>query len=80
MIKRPVEYHTAIIAIDNSAASPPSAYAEGRALSAEVLAREIPGAYPDPYTRFGQMTSEIWWTERSIRHLAPCGYREAQRH
>jgi len=47
-----------------------TAYSEGWALYAEVLAREIPGAYPDPYTRFGQMTSEIW---RAVRLVVDTG-------
>jgi uncharacterized protein (DUF885 family) len=47
-----------------------TAYTEGWALYTEVLAREIPGAYPDPYTRFGQMTSEIW---RAVRLVVDTG-------
>ena len=36
-----------------------SAYSEGWALYAEKLGYEI-GGYPDPYSRFGQLTLEMW--------------------
>jgi uncharacterized protein (DUF885 family) len=39
-------------------------YVEGWALYSEWLAREMPGTYQDPYSRFGRLGSEIW---RAIR-------------
>lgn len=47
-----------------------TAYSEGWGLYSEVLAREIPGTYVDPYNRFGQLTSEIW---RAIRLVVDTG-------
>lgn len=47
-----------------------TAYSEGWGLYSEVLAREIPGTYIDPYNRFGQLTSEIW---RAIRLVVDTG-------
>lgn len=47
-----------------------TAYSEGWALYSEVLAREIPGTFLDPYSRFGQQTSEIW---RAIRLVVDTG-------
>ena len=47
-----------------------TAYSEGWGLYAEVLAKEMPGTYMDPYSRFGQLTSEIW---RAIRLVVDTG-------
>ena len=47
-----------------------TAYSEGWGLYSEVLAKEIPGTYVDPYNRFGQLTSEIW---RAIRLVVDTG-------
>ena len=46
------------------------AYSEGWGLYSEWLAREMPGTYQDPYSRFGQLGSEIW---RSIRLVVDTG-------
>jgi uncharacterized protein (DUF885 family) len=47
-----------------------NAYAEGWGLYAEWLAREMPGTYQDPYSRFGRLGSEIW---RAIRLVVDTG-------
>jgi uncharacterized protein (DUF885 family) len=47
-----------------------SAYSEGWGLYAEWLAREMPGTYEDPYSRFGRLGSEIW---RAIRLVVDTG-------
>ena len=46
------------------------AYSEGWGLYSEWLAREMPGTYQDPYSRFGRLGSEIW---RSIRLVVDTG-------
>lgn len=47
-----------------------SAYSEGWGLYSEVLAKEMPNTYQDPYSRFGQLSSEIW---RAIRLVVDTG-------
>ena len=46
------------------------AYQEGWGLYSEWLAREMPGTYRDPYSRFGRLGSEIW---RAIRLVVDSG-------
>jgi len=45
-------------------------YSEGWALYSEVLAKEMPTTYVSAYSRFGQLTSEIW---RAIRLVVDTG-------
>jgi uncharacterized protein (DUF885 family) len=47
-----------------------TAYAEGWGLYSEWLAREMPGTYQDPYSRFGRLGSEMW---RAIRLVLDTG-------
>lgn len=47
-----------------------TAYSEGWGLYAEWLAREMPGTYQDPYSRFGRLGSEMW---RAIRLVLDTG-------
>jgi uncharacterized protein (DUF885 family) len=47
-----------------------TAYAEGWGLYAEWLAREMPGTYQTPYSRFGRLGSEMW---RAIRLVVDTG-------
>ncbi|TDK33163.1 DUF885 domain-containing protein [Luteimonas terrae] len=47
-----------------------TAYAEGWGLYSEWQAKEIPGTYADPYSRYGQLSSELW---RAIRLVVDTG-------
>ena len=47
-----------------------TAYSEGWGLYSEYLASEMPGTYQDPYSKFGQLTSEMW---RAIRLVVDTG-------
>jgi uncharacterized protein (DUF885 family) len=47
-----------------------TAYSEGWGLYSEWLAREMPGTYQTPYSRFGRLGSEMW---RAIRLVVDTG-------
>ena len=47
-----------------------TAYQEGWGLYSEWLAKEIPNTYQDPYSKFGQLSSEMW---RAIRLVVDTG-------
>lgn len=47
-----------------------TAYQEGWGLYSEWLAKEMPNTYQDPYSQFGQLSSEMW---RAIRLVVDTG-------
>ena len=47
-----------------------TAYSEGWGLYSEWQAKEIPGTYRDPYSRYGQLSSELW---RAVRLVVDTG-------
>lgn len=47
-----------------------TAYSEGWGLYAEWLAREMPGTYEDPYSKYGRLASELW---RAVRLVVDTG-------
>ena len=47
-----------------------TAYQEGWGLYSEWLAKEMPNTYQDPYSKFGQLSSEMW---RAIRLVVDTG-------
>ncbi|WP_101927643.1 MULTISPECIES: DUF885 domain-containing protein [Luteimonas] len=47
-----------------------TAYSEGWGLYSEWQAKEIPGTYADPYSRYGQLSSELW---RAVRLVVDTG-------
>lgn len=47
-----------------------TAFSEGWGLYSEWQAKEIPGTYADPYSRYGQLSSELW---RAVRLVVDTG-------